>query len=734
MCGKSFCSGCYEGQHGCNKEDVENEKLKLQNKDTPILPLNPFFLTPFSQTTSQTKPTLKTKGKNDTTIQRKSLRVFEEHEDEEDSDYVPREKKDVETSSGDENEDDDSEYSGLEGSEAREAYVKKKLGSGLDKSKVVAEKHHLGSSRQIRKRNRGKGLQRHTTVGVSEPKHLSPALRIREFATEPFELNVQHPNRLFCTACLTVVSLKKTAITDHIETKKHKACKDIQSKQVSAITKFTTERDRKKLENNECFTVTTPISIQRMKVCVACLKDGVPFELFNDPMPKDGIRYLLQENRCVLPYRELRDLVPDVILMMDEELIEELKKAINIGITFDGTPHIAEVFGVIFRFLKADRTTQRLAALKFYNKSFNKEQLATALMDIMEHFGVKRNSLRSCTSDGCPVNHAAVVSISIMYNQMTDVTCISHSSNCVGKQLLNVLPLAKRLQEKWSNMIEVSHRARQLFIESSNHKAFRGTEVRWYCWYEICKQIYDDSGAVDFVINHEDDFSESLRDDMKLMITPENKNDLRMELAIAKDCGRLLVLLCYYQEGDAAFLCTTTYDHWYSTLDFLREVTSAHVDIDMKRFHLPSVVEIAESISDIVHTQNQYIFEAATKLVPVYEYMLNDSHNRLGRTLRILRSCRLFHPLFIANQNIDALEEEIVHLQNIHVCVDITVEPFNLELEEYKRLAQLWCNHEMTEHDVKIPVEKVEDFWLRNAINIPNWFRASRQILLISPS
>lgn len=322
---------------------------------------------------------------------------------------------------------------------------------------------------------------------------------------------------------------------------------------------------------------------------------------------------------------------------------------------------------------------------------------------------------------------------------MTDVTCISHSSNCVGKQLLNVLPLAKRLQEKWSNMIEVSFRARQVFQEFSHHKAFRGTEVRWYCWYETCKQIYDHSGAVDYVINHEDDFSESLRDDMKLMITPDNKNNLRMELAIAKDSGERLVHLCYYQEGDTAFLCSTTYDHWNTTLDFLRQVTSGNVDIDAKRLLLPSVAEIAESISDNVNIQNQYIGEAAAKLLPVYEYMLNDSHatGRLGRTLRILRSCRLFHPKFIAKQNIDALREEFVHLQNIHICVHITVESFNLELEEYKRLAELWYNG-VTEEDEQPErqnfIEKLEDFWLRYALNIPNWFRASRDILLICPS
>ena len=155
----------------------------------------------------------------------------------------------------------------------------------------------------------------------------------------------------------------------------------------------------------------------------------------------------------------------------------------------------------------------------------------------------------------------------------------------------------------------------------------------------------------------------------KLMITPENRNELRMELVIAKDSGLDLVRLCYYQEGDAAFLCSTTYDHWESNLEFLRKVTSANTDMNTKRLLLPSVTEIAESISDNINAQNQHIHEASEKLLPVYNYMLHDSHIRLARTLRIFRSCRLFHPKFIAKQNIEALREELLHLQYIFALI-----------------------------------------------------------------
>ena len=59
---------------------------------------------------------------------------------------------------------------------------------------------------------------------------------------------------------------------------------------------------------------------------------------------------------------------------------------------------------------------------------------------------------------------------------------------------------------------------------------------------------------------------------------------------------------------------------------------------------------------------NQLIRQTSLKIKPVYNKMMLDSDNRLSRSLRIFRACRLFNYKFIASQDIITLEQEIVHL------------------------------------------------------------------------
>ena len=60
---------------------------------------------------------------------------------------------------------------------------------------------------------------------------------------------------------------------------------------------------------------------------------------------------------------------------------------------------------------------------------------------------------------------------------------------------------------------------------------------------------------------------------------------------------------------------------------------------------------------------------------------------------------------------------------------------FRTSVEEYKRIADLGYENEDTPENNKGQIYSlIEDIWLRNTLNIPKWFRASRDIVLVSPS
>lgn len=110
--------------------------------------------------------------------------------------------------------------------------------------------------------------------------------------------------------------------------------------------------------------------------------------------------------------------------------------------------------------------------------------------------------------------------------------------------------------------------------------------------------------------------------------------DLRLELAIAKDVGAELVNLCYQQESDAPLLSVTTFGHWDSVKMFLMKVTSAGTPIDVLRGLLPPVAANAERMA-INHQRDAIIRQSSQIILPVYRKMINDSENRLKDILAI---------------------------------------------------------------------------------------------------
>jgi hypothetical protein len=70
--------------------------------------------------------------------------------------------------------------------------------------------------------------------------------------------------------------------------------------------------------------------------------------------------------------------------------------------------------------------------------------------------------------------------------------------------------------------------------------------------------VYQKSAAVRAVITSNEDFAPELRAKLLPRIAEGGPVE---ELAIAKDTGKIVIEVCYLQEGDSALLCSTTYGH-----------------------------------------------------------------------------------------------------------------------------------------------------------------------------
>lgn len=448
---------------------------------------------------------------------------------------------------------------------------------------------------------------------------------------------------------------------------------------------FSVEKDRARKDAGQSFVTRQDTDEERLRVVFACLKDLVPLNVFASRSAL-GIRAVLEETRQSLNGRELRDLVPNILEMATIEVKKELRNVTAISLSFDGTPKCCEVFAVNIRFIREDGVlVQRCIALKLYTKGFTHQQLAAQLVRIMlEEWQFPRETLRFSVCDGCPTNTAGIRALLPLFTEMGSVICISHSANVVGKLAWTFLPLAKRFQEKWSNMLTISFRARQLFFAHSLVPAEMSSETRWYSAWEVCKQIYSQSAAVRTVVHADGDFSESLRTSMRDMLADNVVQALRVELALMSDGCCSLTKLCYMQEGDGCFLCVTTYDHWHAVQKELCEMTDERTSTARRRALLPNLTSILGSIHNGGDAVDAAVKVQAKMLLPVYEKMKSDSDGRLAETLKVFRACRLFGYRFIASTPLLALQEELVQLLNLHICNRLTEDAFLLELNTYR--------------------------------------------------
>lgn len=286
------------------------------------------------------------------------------------------------------------------------------------------------------------------------------------------------------------------------------------------------------------------------------------------------------------------------------------------------------------------------------------------------------------------------------------------------------LPLARQFESWWSQLLSTCPRARVLFRLHSGATAKRSSEIRWFCWFEIINQAYEYSGSVRHIIMHEEEFGQELRNKLRGLIADDVVADLRMELAIAKDVGAHLVKLCYFQEGDAPLLCATSYDHWESVKETLRRITQPNIPIAEKRELLPSVAANADALGIHPLQRDALVEQAAARMAPLYQKMVDDTGGRLEDTMRILRACRIFNFEFVARTPLEALREEIAHVSRIPYCYE-RLDALERELEVYSQRA------------LAVPADprpSLWEFWCAAALALPTWWDCAQEIALITPS
>ena len=345
------------------------------------------------------------------------------------------------------------------------------------------------------------------------------------------------------------------SIKQHLQNKSHR-------ENVIKKKSLVKQRDTSNIEESvgKMLTKNTVDSYSyRRLVCKALLIAGISFQ-FLEIKDSCTLRHLLEDGGgATLPRRDVVDIIPSVLAEEINNIIQELGSK-NFSIIFDGTTAVAEVFGLVIRFVNKDHIiSHRALSIRFYGESFKKEHLASEIVKIIStQHGIDLNRVLFAVCDGCPTNGAALSTINQLQPCLLGQICISHAANVVGSVLKCECQIAEKFLSHWSAMINSCPRMRSLFKTLTNESIKKPSAVRWFVWFEMAKQIHYTFPSVEAIINHEDDFCPETRNKLRFILE-EYYADLRLEIALIIDIER---------DGDG-FLAPTSYDP--GSLGFCRE-------------------------------------------------------------------------------------------------------------------------------------------------------------------
>ena len=161
----------------------------------------------------------------------------------------------------------------------------------------------------------------------------------------------------------------------------------------------------------------------------AMLKAGVPLSkvnLFRDLLEEHGYALTSSTN--------LRQLIS---FMHQEELSRIKQEILNqpLSIIFYGTTNVCEAFVVVLRYLTDNwELKQCVGRLKLLAKTMTGEEIAQRIIVILStEFGISSNLIVAAMHDRASVSDVAMRTIKVVYNELLDVGCVSHTLNHMGE-------------------------------------------------------------------------------------------------------------------------------------------------------------------------------------------------------------------------------------------------------------------------------------------------------------
>ena len=447
-------------------------------------------------------------------------------------------------------------------------------------------------------------------------------------------------------------------------------------------------------------TLPDSVRVRRVKVVMALLKAGVPLAKV------DCFRELLEENSTALTSAtNLRKLVPFIL----HEEMQKIKGEIDgrpVSIIFDGTTHVCEAMVIVLRFIDEKwKIQQRVCRLMLLTKSMSGEEVARQLVTVLS---TDPSSLVIATArDRASVNNVAMRTVSVIYDQLLDIGCFSHTLDHVGERMRT--PNLDTFTKAWISLFSYSPKSRLLWQTQTGLSAPSFSSTRWWSKFEVIAQIHDAFGDVTTFLQNDDLPSTTVTKMSEILNNPGMCRKFKIELAVTVDAMAAFVKATYNLEGDGPLALMA-----YECVHCLY----AHITTE----YFPNVSAVAKHLVNGNQTHEQQLIDYAKECVkPAYSYFRSKFDNDLKVSMEAFKAARYFSPLKLAELQPTAADLDALLFLPFLNSNDITT--LKSELSTYIAAVE----------DISKSIDPLE-WWESNEERMPNWASAFKKLVLVQPS
>ena len=522
-------------------------------------------------------------------------------------------------------------------------------------------KSDLSRKRKVQS-NPPKGEKRSSGLhGISQPK-VNPNQRVREFPDQG--LTVQLGN-LFCSVCRETLSVKRSTVKNHVSSAKHAESQAKSKKRsvmdgniLSALKKYDVR------VNPVGQSLSDEQRLYRVKVVRTLLRAGIPLSKL------DTLRDLLEESATRLTdTRHMYELIPFILDQEKAQIQSEIRDK-YISIIYDGTSRLGEVLAVIIRYIDGWQVKQRLVRLEMLTKSMSGDELARELIDILSvTYSIKSHLRVACMRDGASVNEGAMRVVSVVYPNVLDVRCFSHTLDLVGDKF--DLPTLVEFSTAWISLFSHSPKTKCLWKEQTSKAMQSLSKTRWWSRWEIYKQLLVQFGEIKPFLENNKDIGPSLRPKLLKMLT-DNRTlaFLKAELAAVVDAGEVFVSATYILEGDGLLVLKC-----YEQIERIRAA--------IRSKYYPNLQAIADVLScGNTAAKQQWIQYGLNCVQGGIDYFMSKFGSDTSAPLNAFKAARLFSPVKVNDiQPVAADVDELTFIPALK-C-DSTIVALKRELPAY---------------------------------------------------